>query len=63
MLIEQAGGFTELGPCRGAWFDGQRVVEEPNVAYFVVGPASLKPKLEALLRRRFRQREPFVVAW
>ncbi len=62
-MADRAGGYTRLGPCHGGWRDGDRIVEEDHVAYFLRGPAGLKPELERIITEEFQQREPFVVPW
>lgn len=63
LLLDEAGGFTELGRCRGTWRHDGRVLTEDNIAYFVVGPPSLAERARELISTRFQQRQPFVVAW
>lgn len=62
-FCRQAGGFTRCSSLQGAWMDGQRRVEEDNVGYLVVGPPGLQGPMEAMIRQRFQQTEPFVVTW
>ncbi len=62
-LIRQAGGYTRIGPCQGGWHNGRDLIEEDNIAYFVVGPTGLKPQIEQIVTERFKQRQAFVVCW
>ncbi len=62
-LVAEAGGYTRVGPCRGGWHNGKDLIEQDNTAYFVVGPAKLKPEIEQWITRWFDQQQAFVVAW
>lgn len=62
-LVRQAGGYTRIGPCQGGWHNGRDLIEEDNIAYFVVGPTGLKPQIERIITERFKQRQAFVVCW
>ncbi len=62
-LADKAGGYTQIGPARGGWRHGRDLIEEDSIAYFVVGPAGLKPQLERIIVEQFGQRQAFVVQW
>jgi hypothetical protein len=62
-LIQNASGYTRLGACHGGWHDGHDLIEEDNVAYFIVGPDGLKPRIEKIIVEQFKQRQAFVVQW
>jgi len=62
-LVQQAGGYTRLGPCRGGWQNGRDLIEEDSIAYFVVGPDGLRSQIEQRIVRQFKQRQALVVQW
>jgi hypothetical protein len=62
-LARTAGGYTRLGPCKGGWLHGGEIVEEDNIAYFVVGPDGLEPRIKRIIIEQFQQRRAFVTQW
>ena len=62
-LVRRASGYTRIGPCRGGWHDGRDLIEEDNIAYFLVGPADLEPEIRRRIVDQFEQRRAFVVKW
>jgi hypothetical protein len=62
-LVEWAGGYTTLGRGEGGWWNGERIVTDENIVFFVVGPADMKSRIEELVRVEFRQQEAFVSRW
>ena len=62
-LVQRASGYTRIGPCRGGWHDGRDLIEEDNLAYFLVGPDGLEPEIRRRIVDQFEQRRAFVVKW
>lgn len=62
MLIDRAGGFTELGPSHGGHLreDGN-IHRQDNISFVVASTVDMRDELVTYIREHFGQKEPFVL--
>jgi hypothetical protein len=62
MLLDRAGGYTELGPSHGGHLrDNGNIARQDNISFVVSSTEDLREELTAYIRSHFGEDQPYVL--